>query len=451
MENIFTHIELSDEAVRMLRLYPIYKLMMNFHINEAHHINQHIPQCAIDIARQVKDMISAFKEECDNTQDAYDKLTDLGFFNTEYGIIPKEELAKKYYTTQYNTELTYIKKIGEMRNILPIQIMLGNNMPSGTNASTLLKSDEYAVYINDKIIQLSKKDTTDFVKIILNVVLIDNYNIDITAGIIAHELQHAFEQFLYINKNIIKNPKNHYSERGIINTFDIPFKDAMFVEDVLYMISPDEQRARIQAAVTYLKSTPKGFLQNIYRILQTNFQCDYKRLEPPFNVTLPIAVGGMVNLPDIERLTMFKKINIRALSIMNTYKTKYSMQKIVLIIGYYLFNHQALNFKLSNTIFKEHVVKLLLSKSNIDKFIKNPNDIILKEETMQLMELIVLNIKHKTTQYNIHLFDAIQSIADEIIDYEPLDESNNLIYEDELLSESFNYIEMYDFHPIHIL
>lgn len=110
-----------------------------------------------------------------------------------------------------------------------------------------------------------------------------------------------------------------------------------------------------------------------------------------------------------------------------------------------------MNFKLSNTIFKEHIVKLILSKSNIDKFIKNPNDIILKKETIQLIELIVLNIKHKTAQYNIHLFDAIQSIADEIIDYEPLDESNDLIYEDELLSESFNYIEMYDFHPIYIL
>lgn len=260
MENIFAHIELSDEAVRMLRLYPIYKLMMNFHINEAHHINQHIPQCAIDIAQQIKNMISTFKEKCDNTQDAYDKLTDLGFFNTEYGIIPKEELAKKCYTTQYNTELTYIKKIGEMKNMLPIQIMLGNNMPSGTNATTLLKSDEYEVYINDKIIHLTKKDTTYFVKIMLNVDLIDNFDINITAGIIAHELQQAFEQFLFINKNIIKNPKNHYSERGIINKFNIPFNEALFVEDVLYMMSPDEQRARIQAAVTYLKSTPKKIL-----------------------------------------------------------------------------------------------------------------------------------------------------------------------------------------------
>lgn len=134
-----------------------------------------------------------------------------------------------------------------------------------------VKNDLYSIYVywyfdNDNI-ALASTDirgidiNLDEHRIKINANVIKGFNIKTIKSLFHHEFIHIKHMYLYKDKNIIFNNKN--MSDNIKNIFNISDKIFNKVKDILYLLSPTEEQARINQQYRLIKDLSNKEIMDI--------------------------------------------------------------------------------------------------------------------------------------------------------------------------------------------
>ena len=402
-------------------------------LTEKLHINHHLDEAARDITDFIINVILNEGEDAD-------LLDGLGFMFTGWSFIPIDDVLRRYKPSEID-----LKFIEKRNDGVKIFIKIGQiHSSDGQTEPRMMYNNKY-VHI-DKI-------SNDNAQITINASLILGYKGHsrraIIQGTLAHELQHAFDQYIFRSHNLlISNRKNLLSCHDIKNDFGIT--NYYRIEDILYMLSPEEQRACIQGVSHYIKGFDKEKLKEY--ILNIGREIIDKRLSlEPINYSVDNIVNIVAHMDAIKIKSKIFIINDLVSNLCDHYENDEKKKVDLLVIGAYMYFHRLLNFNITNHKFDKDLLHIIFTKNNVYNYIHNKKNVMYFDTIENvILEFIALNLKHMVAIYTKNIFNAIQDTLADIKIYEQANPNdNNYITEEELTN--IYKIDRYFFHRVIIL
>ena len=314
-------------------------------LTEKRHINHHLDEAARDITDFIIKVILNEGEDAD-------LLDGLGFMFSGWSFIPIDDVLRRYKPSE--VDLKYIEKRDDGVKIF-IKIGKIYGTADGRTEPRIMDNNQY-VYINNI--------SNDNVQITINAALILNCKGHarraIIQGTLAHELQHAFDQYIFRSHNLLlSNRKNLLSFHNIKNDFEIT--DYFRIKDILYMISPEEQRACIQGVSNYIKGFDKEKLKEY--ILNIGREIIDKRLSlEPINYSVDNIVNIVSHMDAIKIKSKIFIINDLVSNLCDHYENDEKKKVDLLVIGAYIYFHRLLNFNITNHKFDKDLLHIIFTK-----------------------------------------------------------------------------------------
>ena len=434
IKNGETYYSLIDYDIINKSVYAI-PLKENL-LTEKRHINHHLDEAARDITDFI---INVILREGENVN----SLDRLGFMFSGWSFIPLDDVLRHYKPSE--VDLKFIEKRNDGVKIF-IKIGKIYGTADGQTEPRMMDNNNQYVYIN--------KISNDNVQITINVALILGYKgyarRAIIQGTLAHELQHAFDQYIFRSHNLlITNRKNLLAYHDIENDFGIT--NYYRIGDILYMLSPEEQRACIQGVSNYIKGFDKEKLKEY--ILNIGNEIINKRLSlEPINYSVDNIVNIVSHMDAIKIKSKIFIINDLVSNLCDHYENDEKKKVDLLVIGAYMYFHRLLNFNITNHKFDKELLHIIFTKDNVYNYIHNKKYVMyLKTIDNVILEFIALNLKHMVAIYTKNIFNAIQdTLADRKIYEQANPNDNNYITEEEI-TNLYNNIDRYFFHRVIIL
>ena len=404
-------------------------------LTEKRHINNHLDEATRDITDSIIKVILSNGEDVD-------LLDSFGFMFTGWSFIPIDDVLRRYKPSE--VDLKFIEKRDDGVKIL---IKIGKiGTSDGRTEPRMMDNNNQYVYIN--------KISNDNVQITINVALILGYKgyarRAIIQGTLAHELQHAFDQYIFRSHNLlISNRKNLLACHDIKNDFEI--NNYFRIEDILYMLSPEEQRACIQGVSNYIKGFDKEKLKEY--ILNIESEIIDKRLSfEPLFLRIDNIVNIVTHIDAIKSKTKIFIINDLVSILCYRYENDEKKKVNLLVIGAYMFHHGVLNFDITNHEFDNSLLDTIFNKSNVYNYIHDKENVIyLNTIDNVILEFIALNLKHMVAIYTKNIFNAIQDTLADIKIYEQANPNDKNYITEEEITNLYNNIDRYFFHRVIIL
>ena len=402
-------------------------------LTEKLHINHHLDEAARDITDFIINVILSEGEDAD-------LLEGLGFMFTGWSFIPIDDVLRRYKPSE--VDLKFIEKRNDGVKIF---IKIGQIYTSdGQTEPRMMYNNKY-VYI-DKI-------SNDNAQITINAALILGYKGHarraIIQGTLAHELQHAFDQYIFHSHNLLlSNRKNLLACHNIKNDFGIT--DYFRIEDILYMLSPEEQRACIQGVSNYIKGFDKEKLKEYILNIKSEIIDKRLSLEPLF-FRIDNIVNIVAHMDAIKIKSKIFLINDLVSNLCNNYENDEKKKVDLLVIGAYMYFHRLLNFNITNHKFDKELLHIIFTKYNVYNYIHDKKNVMYFDTINNvILEFIALNLKHMVAIYTKNIFNAIQDTLADIKLYEQANPNdNNYITEEELTN--IYKIDRHFFHRVIIL
>ena len=404
-------------------------------LTEKRHINHHLDEAARDITDFIINVILSEGEKVN-------LLDRLGFMFTGWSFIPIDDVLRRYKPSEID-----LKFIEKRNDGVKIYIKIGKiyGTADGQTEPRMMDNNKY-VHI-DKI-------TNNNTQITINAALILGHKgyarRAIIQGTLAHELQHAFDQYIFRSHNLlISNRKNLLACHDIKNDFEI--NNYFRIEDILYMLSPEEQRACIQGVSNYIKGFDKEKLKEY--ILNIGREIIDKRLSlEPINYSVDNIVNIVSHMDAIKLKSKIFIINDLVSNLCEHYENDEKKKIDLLVIGAYMYFHRLLNFNITNHEFNKELLHIIFSKYNVYNYIHDKENVMyLNTIDNVILEFIALNLKHMVAIYTKNIFNAIQDTLADIKIYEQANPNdNNYITEEEIANLYIN-IDRYFFHRVIIL
>ena len=402
-------------------------------LTEKRHINHHLDEAARDITDSIIKVILSNGEDVN-------LLDSFGFMFSGWSFIPIDDVLRRYKPSE--VDLKFIEKRDDGVKIL---IKIGKiGTSDGRTEPRRMDNNQY-VYIN--------KISNDNVQITINAALILNCKGHarraIIQGTLAHELQHAFDQYIFRSHNLlISNRKNLLACHDIKNDFEIT--NYFRIEDILYMLSPEEQRACIQGVSNYIKGFDKEKLKEY--ILNIGTEIINKRLSlEPIDYRVDNIVNIVSHMDAIKLKSKIFIINDLVSNLCDQYENDEKKKVDLLVIGAYMFHHGVLNFNITNHKFDKQLLNIIFTKDNVYNYIHDKENVMyLKTIDTVILEFIALNLKHMVSIYTKNIFNAIQDTLADINLYKQENlNDNNYITEEEITN--LYKIDRRFFHRVIIL
>ena len=404
-------------------------------LTEKRHINHHLDEATRDITDSIIKVILSNGEDVD-------LLDSFGFMFTGWSFIPIDDVLRRYKPSE--VDLKFIEKRNDGVKIF-IKIGKIYGTADGQTEPRMMNNNNQYVYIN--------KITNDNVQITINAALILGYKGNarraIIQGTLAHELQHAFDQYIFRSHNLlISNRKNLLAFHNIKNDFGIT--DYFRIKDILYMLSPEEQRACIQWVSNYIKSLDKEKLKEYILNIKSEIINKRLSLEPLF-LRIDNIVNIVAHIDTIKSKSKIFVINNLVSILCHRYENDEKKKVNLLVIGAYMFHHGVLNFNITNHKFDKSLLDIIFNKSNVYNYIHDKENVMrMKTIDTVILEFIALNLKHMAAIYTKNIFNAIQNTLADIKLYEQANPNdNNYITEEELTN--IYKIDRHFFHRVIIL
>lgn len=405
-------------------------------LTEKRHINHHLDEAARDITDFIINVILNEGEDAD-------LLDGLGFMFTGWSFIPLDDVLRSYKPSE--VDLKFIEKRNDGVKIF-IKIGKIYGTADGQTEPRMMDNNNQYVYIN--------KISNDNVQITINAALILGYKGNarraIIQGTLAHELQHAFDQYIFHSHNLLlSNRKNLLAFHDIENDFGIT--NYYRIGDILYMLSPEEQRACIQGVSNYIKGFDKEKLKEY--ILNIGREIITKRLSlEPINYSVDNIVNIVSHMDAIKIKSKIFLINDLVSNLCNNYENDEKKKVDLLVIGAYMYFHRLLNFNITNHKFDKELLHIIFTKDNVYNYIHNKKYVMyLKTIDNVILEFIALNLKHMVAIYTKNIFNAIQDTLADIKIYEQANPNDNNYITEEEITNLYNNIDRYFFHRVIIL
>lgn len=405
-------------------------------LTEKRHINHHLDEAARDITDFIINVILNEGEDAD-------LLDGLGFMFTRWSFIPLDDVLRSYKPSE--VDLKFIEKRNDGVKIF-IKIGKIYGTADGQTEPRMMDNNNQYVYIN--------KISNDNVQITINAALILGYKGNarraIIQGTLAHELQHAFDQYIFHSHNLLlSNRKNLLAFHDIENDFGIT--NYYRIGDILYMLSPEEQRACIQGVSNYIKGFDKEKLKEY--ILNIGREIITKRLSlEPINYSVDNIVNIVSHMDAIKIKSKIFLINDLVSNLCNNYENDEKKKVDLLVIGAYMYFHRLLNFNITNHKFDKELLHIIFTKDNVYNYIHNKKYVMyLKTIDNVILEFIALNLKHMVAIYTKNIFNAIQDTLADIKIYEQANPNDNNYITEEEITNLYNNIDRYFFHRVIIL
>ena len=293
------------------------------------------------------------------------------------------------------------------------------------------ESSTYAIVLNRERNDDVENDTMNRIIIRLNIrniiPRIGWEKINIRRNV-AHELQHAFDMYIIKDKNFIENDK----KQGMtLSMFDDGFilneQGRYFVNAVLGLMTPDEQRARLAELEHLLKciESDKDFANAMFCDGFNNRDeiiIDRRIGNPPrrdYRDDLVRYVANNRTIQSITRVNRFRDILGELIRIKEMHKPTYDA--IILIIGYYMFKHSV--FKFIGYEGSE-IKKLFKNKNNLESIIRFP---LSSKQKARLDSLEMMS--DSEGNYDDIIDFVFKTIKDEFCHYVALVNGKLLVYE----------------------
>ena len=403
-------------------------------LTEKRHINHHLDEATRDITDSIIKVILSNGEDVD-------LLDSFGFMFSGWSFIPIDDALRLYKPSE--VDLKFIEKRDDGVKIL---IKIGKiGTSDGRTEPRRMDNNQY-VYIN--------KISNDNVQITINAALILNCKGHsrraIIQGTLAHELQHAFDQYIFRSHNLlISNRKNLLAFHDIKNDFGIT--NYYRIEDILYMLSPEEQRACIQGVSNYIKGFDKEKLKEY--ILNIGNEIINKRLSlEPINYSVDNIVNIVSHMDAIKIKSKIFIINDLVSNLCNNYENDEKKKVDLLVIGAYMYFHRLLNFNITNHKFDKDLLHIIFTKNNVYNYIHNKKNVMYFDTIENvILEFITLNLKHMVAIYTKNIFNAIQDTLADIKLYEQANPNDNNYITEEEITNLYKNIDRYFFHRVIIL
>ena len=402
-------------------------------LTEKLHINHHLDEAARDITDFIINVILNEGEDAD-------LLDGLGFMFTGWSFIPIDDVLRRYKPSEID-----LKFIEKRNDGVKIFIKIGQiHSSDGQTEPRMMYNNKY-VHI-DKI-------SNDNAQITINASLILGYKGHsrraIIQGTLAHELQHAFDQYIFRSHNLlISNRQNLLSCHDIKNDFGIT--NYYRIEDILYMLSPEEQRACIQGVSNYIKGFDKEKLKEYILNIKSEIIDKRLSLEPLF-LRIDNIVNIVAHMDAIKIKSKIFLINDLVSNLCNNYENDEKKKVDLLVIGAYMYFHRVLNFNITNHEFNKKLLPIIFTKYNVYNYIHDKKNVMYFDTINNvILEFIALNLKHMVAIYTKNIFNAIQDTLADIKIYEQANPNdNNYITEEELTN--IYKIDRHFFHRVIIL
>ena len=405
-------------------------------LTEKRHINYHLDEAARDITDFIIKTILSEGEDVD-------LLDSFGFMFTGWSFIPIDDVLRRYKPSEI--DLKFIEKRNDGVKIF-IKIGKIYGTADGQTEPRMMDNNNKYVHI-DKI-------TNNNAQITINAALILGYKGNarraIIQGTLAHELQHAFDQYIFRSHNLlISNRKNLLACHDIKNDFEIT--NYYRIEDILYMLSPEEQRACIQGVSNYIKGFDKEKLKEY--ILNIGHEIIDKRLSlEPINYSVDIIVNIVSHMDAIKLKSKIFIINDLVSNLCAHYENDEKKKVDLLVIGAYMYFHRLLNFNITNHKFDKDLLHIIFTKNNVYNYIHDKKNVMYFDTIDNvILEFIALNLKHMVAIYTKNIFNAIQDTLADIKIYEQANPKDNNYITEEEITNLYKNIDRYFFHRVIIL
>ena len=403
-------------------------------LTEKRHINHHLDEAAKDITDSIIKVILSNGEDVD-------LLDSFGFMFSGWSFIPIDDVLRRYKPSE--VDLKFIEKRDDGVKIL---IKIGKiGTSDGQTEPRVMDNNQY-VYIN--------KISYDNVQITINAALILNCKGHarraIIQGTLAHELQHAFDQYIFHSHNLLlSNRKNLLACHDIKNDFGI--NNYFRIEDILYMLSPEEQRACIQGVSNYIKGFDKEKLKEY--ILNIGREIIDKRLSlEPINYSVDIIVNIVSHMDAIKLKSKIFIINDLVSNLCDHYENDEKKKVDLLVIGAYMYFHRLLNFNITKHEFNKELLHIIFTKYNVYNYIHDKKNVMYFDTINDvILEFIALNLKHMVAIYTKNIFNAIQDTLADIKIYEQVNPNDKNYITEEEITNLYKNIDRYFFHRVIIL
>lgn len=405
-------------------------------LTEKRHINYHLDEAARDITDFIIKTILSEGEDVD-------LLDGLGFRFSGWSFIPIDDVLRRYKPSEID-----LKFIEKRNDGVKIFIKIGKIYGTADGQTEPRMMDNINKYVHiDKI-------TNNNAQITINAALILGYKgyarRAIIQGTLAHELQHAFDQYIFRSHNLlISNRKNLLACHDIKNDFEI--NNYFRIEDILYMLSPEEQRACIQGVSNYIKGFDKEKLKEY--ILNIGHEIIDKRLSlEPINYSVDIIVNIVSHMDAIKLKSKIFVINDLVSNLCNNYENDEKKKVDLLVIGAYMYFHRLPNFNITNHKFDKELLHIILTKYNVYNYIHDKKNVMYFDTIDNvILEFIALNLKHMVAIYTKNIFNAIQDTLADIKIYEQANPNDNNYITEEEITNLYKNIDRYFFHRVIIL
>ena len=402
-------------------------------LTEKLHINHHLDEAARDITDFIINVILNEGEDAD-------LLDGLGFMFTGWSFIPIDDVLRRYKPSEID-----LKFIEKRNDGVKIFIKIGQiHSSDGQTEPRMMYNNKY-VHI-DKI-------SNDNAQITINASLILGYKGHsrraIIQGTLAHELQHAFDQYIFRSHNLLlSNRKNLLSCHDIKNDFGIT--NYYRIEDILYMLSQEEQRACIQGVSNYIKGFDKEKLKEYILNIKSEIIDKRLSLEPLF-LRIDNIVNIVAHMDAIKIKSKIFLINDLVSNLCNNYESDEKKKVDLLVIGAYMYFHRVLNFNITNHEFNKKLLPIIFTKYNVYNYIHDKKNVMYFDTINNvILEFIALNLKHMVAIYTKNIFNAIQDTLADIKIYEQANPNDNNYITEEELTNIYKIDRMF-FHRIIIL
>ena len=403
-------------------------------LTEKLHINHHLDEAARDITDFIINVILNEGEDAD-------LLDGLGFMFTGWSFIPIDDVLRRYKPSEID-----LKFIEKRNDGVKIFIKIGQiHSSDGQTEPRMMYNNKY-VHI-DKI-------SNDNAQITINASLILGYKGHsrraIIQGTLAHELQHAFDQYIFRSHNLlISNRKNLLAFHDIKNDFGIT--NYYRIEDILYMLSPEEQRACIQGVSNYIKGFDKEKLKEYILNIKSEIIDKRLSLEPLF-LRIDNIVNIVAHMDAIKIKSKIFLINDLVSNLCNNYENDEKKKVDLLVIGAYMYFHRLLNFNITNHEFNKKLLPIIFTKYNVYNYIHDKKNVMYFDTIDNvILEFIALNLKHMVAIYTKNIFNAIQDTLADIKIYEQANPNDNNYITEEEITNLYKNIDRYFFHRVIIL
>ena len=279
---------------------------------------------------------------------------------------------------------------------------------------------------------------------------INDIIVAIIQGTLAHELQHAFDQYIFRSHNLlISNRKNLLAYHDIENDFGIT--NYYRIGDILYMLSPEEQRACIQGVSNYIKGFDKEKLKEY--ILNIGREIINKRLSlEPINYSVDNIVNIVSHMDAIKLKSKIFIINDLVSNLCAHYENDEKKKVDLLVIGAYMYFHRLLNFNITKHEFNKELLHIIFTKYNVYNYIHDKKNVMYFDTINDvILEFIALNLKHMVAIYTKNIFNAIQDTLADIKIYEQVNPNDKNYITEEEITNLYKNIDRYFFHRVIIL